>query len=325
MSTRGMALRSAPVIRRSSCTVQWKVLPRPGSLLTPISPPMASTMRFDRASPSPLPAPASPGFTWEKGRKSRACPSALMPTPVSRTSTRMVTVSGGVGTTGGWGCPADGRAGEPRGEGRDERGAQDDLPARRELEGVAHQVHQHLAQAGGIAAQRGHVAGDAGDQLDASLPRAIGAQLAHLVDEAAQVEIDALELEFTRLVAAEIEDVVDEAHQRVGEAAHPLHVVALLGRELGVEEQPRQPDDARDQGAQLVAELGEGRALEALGRQRRAQGRDLGGGISAGSRSLIGAALLSRAPSRAEDRSGGEETQANGLRGPARSAVMKRR
>ena len=87
---------AAPSGTRSSRTVNRKVLPCPGSLSTPISPPISSTSRRQIASPSPVP----PNFrvvelsAWLNGWKSRARASGVMPTPLSRTATWSSTVSG---------------------------------------------------------------------------------------------------------------------------------------------------------------------------------------------------------------------------------------
>ena len=75
-------------------TVNQNLLPRPGSLSTPISPPIRPTSSFAIASPSPVPPYSRVVELWAcaKGSKMRACCSGLIPIPVSATSKRSVTV-----------------------------------------------------------------------------------------------------------------------------------------------------------------------------------------------------------------------------------------
>ncbi len=67
-----------------------KVLPRPGSLIAPMLPPISSTSSFEMASPSPVPPKLRVVDTsaWWKGSKSSSICEASIPMPVSVTSTR---------------------------------------------------------------------------------------------------------------------------------------------------------------------------------------------------------------------------------------------
>ena len=66
------------------------VVPRPGSLSTPIAPPMASQRRLEIASPRPVPPyrRVVEASACENGWNSLGCAAAGMPMPVSVTSKR---------------------------------------------------------------------------------------------------------------------------------------------------------------------------------------------------------------------------------------------
>ena len=116
----------------------------------------------------------------------------------------------------------------------------EDLAALGELDGVADEVDQDLAEAAGVADQGvGHVVGDVEGQLQALL---VGpqAERPHRVAQAvAEVERAGVELELARLDLGEVEDVVDHRQEGVGRRGDHLQVLALLGRELGVEDAAR--------------------------------------------------------------------------------------
>ena len=86
---RGAVVRSVSVAGVNRA-VNQNVLPEPDSLLTPISPPITSTIWRLMARPRPVPpysrvVELSP---WENAVNSRSCTSGVMPGPVSLTSTR---------------------------------------------------------------------------------------------------------------------------------------------------------------------------------------------------------------------------------------------
>ena len=66
------------------------VLPLPGSLSTPISPPISSTSRLQIASPRPVPPKRRlvEASAWENASNRRPSCSSVIPMPVSRTSKR---------------------------------------------------------------------------------------------------------------------------------------------------------------------------------------------------------------------------------------------
>ena len=125
------------------------MLPRPGSLSTVIAPPIRATSRAAIVSPRPVP----PYFrvvevsSCSKARKTRSCLSGGMPMPVSRTAKRRLHLPSGRGLAGDF-------------------HAHDHLALVGELDGVADQVEQHLAQPAGVADQGvGHVRLHVADQL----------------------------------------------------------------------------------------------------------------------------------------------------------------
>lgn len=84
------AAGGAPAGCRSARAVNQKVLPRPGSLTTPISPPSSPTSALQMARPRPVPPKRSemPSSAWVKRSKIRPAASGAMPMPVSDTSKR---------------------------------------------------------------------------------------------------------------------------------------------------------------------------------------------------------------------------------------------
>ena len=138
--------RSA-LLPRSKGTTNVKALPSPGALLTSRVPPMRLTILAAIDSPRPVPPKrreVEPSACVNASKMS-ACLSAGMPIPVSRTEARTRTVPGGSPGT---------------------RRRLFDVHAHAafggELDGVAHQIHQHLAEAARIAHQHrrqgaGHV------------------------------------------------------------------------------------------------------------------------------------------------------------------------
>ncbi|MFT3770724.1 MAG: hypothetical protein QM820_35320 [Minicystis sp.] len=108
----------------------------------------------------------------------------------------------------------------------------------------------------------------------------LGEQLADLLDDAPHVEVGRRQLELAGLGAAPVEHGVEQIGEAVAQPAQPLAVVALLGGELGVEQEAGDPGDAGDQRPQLVAQVGEALALRALRGQRGAERGYLGVGIA---------------------------------------------
>src|SRR5712692_5515704 len=114
------------------------------------------------------------------------------------------------------------------------------LAALRELDGVSDQVDEHLAEAAGIATQGGR-----DGRVD---PRQ---------------ELDVLELHPARFDLGEVEDLVENAQERAARAADRLRVLALLGGEGRVEEEPGHSQHTVHGRADLVAHHGQEIALGA--------------------------------------------------------------
>ena len=121
-ASRGMSWTSRAALKE-------KVAPWPGVLSTQRRPPISATSCEEMVSPRPVPPNrrAVDVSAWLKAWKMSACLSSGIPGPVSATET----------------CEQEflrlGRAAGPH----------DDLARFGELDGVAHQVHQHLAAAAG--------------------------------------------------------------------------------------------------------------------------------------------------------------------------------
>ena len=144
----------------------------------------------------------------------------------------------------------------------DESDRDGDLTALGELEGVAEQVGEHLAQAPRVAAQRRrNVCVHERRELQAFAAGDERRQVTRVLHRVAQVEVQGLDLEFAGLDLGEVEDVVDDREQRLGAALHREREVALLRVKVRVEEQRRHPDDAVHGRADLVAHVGEELAL----------------------------------------------------------------
>ena len=99
-----------------------------------------------------------------------------------------------------------------------------------------------------------------------------GERLDGLLQAAPQVELGAVEIELARLDFREVQNVVDDGHQGIRRTLDHAQVLALLGREFGIESELRHADDAVHGRANLVAHIGEKGAL----------------GLAGGFRSLLG-------------------------------------
>ena len=115
-------------------------------------------------------------------------------------------------------------------------GTDDHLACGRELDGVAREVHQHLANARRIPAQhRRQRRIDGVRELEFLLMCSHADDLGHLVDDALEVVVFFEDLELAGLDLREVEDVVDHGHQRVSRGDGDLRVLSLLGGERGVQ------------------------------------------------------------------------------------------
>ena len=142
----------------------------------------------------------------------------------------------------------------------------DDLTPLGELDGVAGQVDQDLAQPAGVSPhlRRDTVVDDA-CQLQ---PLAVGAlrqEIAHVLDGLAQVEIDHLQLQLPCLDLGKIQDVVDHAEERFRRGAHRLGEFPLLRGQLGVQDEVGHADDSVHRRADLMAHVRQELGLGVVG------------------------------------------------------------
>ena len=77
----------------------------------------------------------------------------------------------------------------------------------------------------------GHLLVHHGHQLEALVVRPLRQDVADALDRLAEVEVELLQLQPSRLDLGEVEDVVDDVEQRLGRDADGLGVALLLGRE----------------------------------------------------------------------------------------------
>src|SRR5258705_13302075 len=144
--------------------------------------------------------------------------------------------------------------------------ANDDLAAIGELDGVAHQVHEHLADAKRVAHERiGNRGLDVHHQLAALLVRPQRERLQRFLEHLPQGELDRLHVQLAGLDLREVEDVVQDDEQHFRRAVRGLQVVALYRGERRVERKLRHADDAVHRRADFVAHVRQELALGAVG------------------------------------------------------------
>jgi len=148
-------------------------------------------------------------------------------------------------------------------------GAQGDVAARGEFDGVAHEVEEGLAQALGVAAES---AGQAGfDPVDVAEALALGGgaeEIGDLVEDVVELERLVGELDAAGLDAAEVEQVVDEAEEGVAGVGDGGDLGVLGGVERAGAQDLGHAEDGVERGAQVVADLGEESAFGVAGGQR---------------------------------------------------------
>ena len=237
---------------RPKCAVKAKVLPRPGSLSTAIVPPIRATRRAAIVRPRPVPPylRVVEVSSCSKARKIFSCLSGGMPMPVSLTVKRSST------------SLRRGVAGDLH--------AHDHLALLGELDGVADQVEQHLAQPAGVADQGvGHVRLHVVDQLQPLPVGPHGQGPQGVADRRSQREIGQVQLELAGLDLGEVEQVVDDAQQVVGGGLDRFQALPLVLGQGRVEGQLGHAEDGVHGGADLVADVGQELVLGPVGRLRR--------------------------------------------------------
>ncbi len=137
-----------------------------------------------------------------------------------------------------------------------------DLAALGELDRVAGEVEQDLAQALVVADEAGgQVVVDDVDEVEVLLAGLGRDEVERFLDAGAEVEGKFVELELAGLDLGEVEDVVDDGEERLAAGAQGLDVLVLRGVELGLEEQAGHADDTVHGRADFVAHVGEELAL----------------------------------------------------------------
>ena len=135
-----------------------------------------------------------------------------------------------------------------------------------ELDRVAHQVEQHLAQAARVADDPArHIRRGVEDQLQAFFLCAQRDQVGQAVQNVIQVEVNRLDLQLAGFNLGKIEDIVDDLQQRLAGGGDAPHVIALFFIQVGLQHQVRQPQHAAHGGADLVAHDGQEITLGAVG------------------------------------------------------------
>ena len=135
-----------------------------------------------------------------------------------------------------------------------------------ELEPVADEVEQDLAELAGIALDElGHVARDSGLEPESFLGRAEPHQGEDVLDQLTQIEIPWIEDDLPRLDLRVVEDVVEDAEQGLARRLNDREPRALVVRESAVADDAKHAEDAVHGGADLVAHGREELALRLVG------------------------------------------------------------
>ena len=140
------------------------------------------------------------------------------------------------------------------------------MAAHGELDGVADQVQQHLAQTQGIKLHPcRHRVLDAAQQLKSLGVRTGLKHVHHFGHDVARAHRYRFEIEFAGFDFGEIENVVDDAKQHLARLAHGLGVMALWNIEICIEQQLGHAEHAVDGCADLVAHIGQELRLGEIG------------------------------------------------------------
>ena len=133
-----------------------------------------------------------------------------------------------------------------------------DLALAGELDGIADQVGDHLAQAQRVADQLSrHLGRDLEQEFESLLLGPLPDEGDHRLEHFVEFEGVVLEHQLAGLDAGKVQDVVDQREQAATGGVDLAHVVALLGVEVAGQRQSRQADDRIHRRADLVAHVGE--------------------------------------------------------------------
>ena len=144
---------------------------------------------------------------------------------------------------------------------------QHDLAARRELDGIVDEIDHDLPQAMVVAHDpSGHVLMDMAGQFQPLLVGADGERFHRVAQAFPEVELLALQHELFGLDLGEVEDIVDHAEQGLARIADGREELALLGRELALEDQFGHADHGVQGRANFMAHVRQEGALGPIGR-----------------------------------------------------------
>jgi hypothetical protein len=144
----------------------------------------------------------------------------------------------------------------------DQPDRQPDFPDNCKLDRIAEQIEQHLTKPSGIAAQDPrHIRRHIEKQCHVLFSRARLDDCHRAIEQHAQVEIDAIEVEPTGFHAGQIEDVVDDREESLPGFVDGIDVVALLLAERRLEQHAGHADNRVHRFADLVAHGGEKQGL----------------------------------------------------------------
>jgi hypothetical protein len=116
---------------------------------------------------------------------------------------------------------------------------------------------------------RGTSGGYSSYQVELAIPDLRRQHFVDFFDHQPQVEGERFDGHAPGFDFREVENVVDHAEQAFARPPHGFGVVALLGRQLRIEQQPRHPDHAVHGSADLMAHVGQKLALGSGGRALR--------------------------------------------------------
>src|SRR5207245_5455166 len=115
----------------------------------------------------------------------------------------------------------------------------------REFDSVADEVEQHLPETQRVAVKVAvHVGINHGAEFEPLGSDAVGKYVRDVVDQLVEIEVAALDLEFSSFDLRQIEDVIDEREERLGAASNGDRRFLLLGSEPRAEQNGGQAADA---------------------------------------------------------------------------------
>ena len=154
-----------------------------------------------------------------------------------------------------------------------QRDFQHDLAALRKLDGIVDEIDHDLPQSRVVAHDpSGHILMDVAGQLQALLVGADSERFHRVAEAFPQVELLAIQHELLGLDLGEVEDIVQHAEQGFARIADRRQKLALLGRELGLEDQFGHADHGVQGRANFMAHVRQETALGPTGRFGRVSG-----------------------------------------------------